>query len=256
MNNIIGCLKSIYFYMVGNAMEENRFLRVYQEHKREKELQQQQQQQNYRETSNRFDCLRENRCTVVRQDIGRFECLRGNTTYSNQDDRVSRESNRFSCLAGDDYQSYPRQQERITYLPRPEARESVNSQMKRYVEEKRVREAAKPPPPVFSFESNYHFPELGSTPELPSLSKMPKPKPEVKLPEPKAPKEMIVNTIVIPDKRKTMTLMCFKNGKLESKEVYEDGTEIPERGLVVLKKPNYSSWASVIKSESVETTLY
>jgi hypothetical protein len=232
-------------------MEENRFLRAYQEHKREKE------QINYRESNNRFDCLRENRNQPVRQDAGRFECLRGNTSYSNQDDRISRESNRFSCLASDDYQSYPRQSERVTYLPRPEPRESVNSQMKRYTEEKRAKETAKPPPPpVFSFDSNYHFPELGRTPEAPSLSKMPKPKPDVKLPEPKAPKEMIVNTIVVPDKRKTMTLMCFKNGKLESKEVYEDGTEVPEKGLVVLKKPNYSSWASVIKSDSVEATLY
>jgi hypothetical protein len=229
---------------VNNAMEENRFLRTYQEHKREKE------QLNYRESNNRFDCLRENRNPPVRQDAGRFECLRGNTSYSNQD---LREPNRFSCLASDDYQSYPRQQERVL---RPEPRESVNTQMKRYIEEKRAKEPVKPTIPPLTFESNYHFPELGSTPEELTLSKMPKPKPEVKLPEPKAPKEMIVNTILVPDKRKTMTLMCFKNGKLESKEVYEDGTEVPEKGLVVLKKPNYSSWASVIKSQSVETTLY
>jgi hypothetical protein len=232
-------------------MEDNRFLRAYQEHKREKE------QLNYRESNNRFDCLRENRNPPVRQDASRFECLRGDINYSNQDVRATRETNRFSCLASDDYQSYPRQPERVTYLPRPEPRESVNDRMRRYQEEKKVKEAAKPPPaPVFSFESNYHFPELGKAPEAPSLSKMPKPKPEIKLPEPKAPKEMIVNTIVVPDKRKTMTLMCFKNGKLESKEVYEDGTEVPEKGLVVLKKPNYSSWASVIKSDCVETSLY
>jgi hypothetical protein len=237
--------------VVNNAMEENRFLRAYQEHKREKE------QLNYRESNSRFDCLRENRSPPVNQDAGRFECLRGNSSYSNQDSRVSSESNRFSCLAGDDYQSYPRQPERVTYLPRPEPRESVNDRMKRYQEEKRAIEAAKPPPPPeFSYDSNYHFPELGKEQEKPTNSKMPKPKPVIKLPEPKAPKEMILNTILVPDKRKTLTLMCFKNGKLESKEVYEDGTEVPEKGLVVLKKPNYSSWASVIKSERVETTLY
>jgi hypothetical protein len=247
-------------------MEDNRFLRAYQEHKIEKE-----QLQNYsretntrfdclienrsppiRQDGGRFDCLRENRNQYIREDSGRFDCLRGDLTYSNQDIRVTRESNRFSCLTDNDYRSTPRQQERITYLPKPEPKESVNAQMRRYVEEKRAKEATRPPPPpVFSVESNYHFPELGKTPELSNQSKMPKPKPEVKLPEPKAQKEMIVNTIIIPDKRKTMTLMCFKDGKLESKEVYEDGSEVPETGTVVLKKPIYNSWASVIKSDTI-----
>jgi hypothetical protein len=228
-------------------MEDNRFLRAYQEHKREKE-----QEQYNRNTNNRFDCLRENRGAPVRQDAGRFECLRGDNYISfpdSQDSRVNgRDNNRFSCLAGDDY---PRQQERVSYLPRPQPRESVNTQMKRYVEEKRAVEASKPPPPpVFSFESNFHFPELGKTPETPSLSKMPKPKPEIKLPESKAPKDMIVNTVVIPIKKRTMTLISLSNGKFESKEVFEDGTEIPESGPVIVKKPTYTSWASVIKHDS------
>ncbi len=237
-------------------MEENRFLRAYQEHKREKE-----QGAIKPDYDNRFSCLRESRLPPVKQGAGRFECLRGDNYISfpeSQDTRVNGgENNRFACLAGDDYQSRPRQPERVTYLPRPEPRESVNTQMKRYVEEKKALEPPKPPPaPTFSFESNYHFPELGKTQEAPSLSKMPKPKAEVKLPEPKQPKDMIVTPIVVPVKMKTMTLMCFKNGKLESKEVYEDGTEVPESGLVVLKKPNYTSWASVLKPESKETVIY
>ena len=225
-------------------MEENRFLRTYQEHKREKE------QLNYRESNNRFDCLRENRNPPVRQDAGRFECLRGNTSYSNQD---LRESNRFSCLAGDDYQSYPRHQERVI---RPEPRESVNTQMKRYVEEKRAKEPVKPPTPPLTFESNYHFPELGSAPEVLTLSKMPKPKPEVKLPEQKPAKEMIVNKVVVPVKGKVMTLISLKNGKFESKDVYEDGSEVPKDRVVIVKKPTYSSWASVLKPESTESVIF
>ena len=34
---------------------------------------------------------------------------------------------------------------------------------------------------------------------------------------------------------------------------FEDGTDIPESGIVMVKKPNYSSWASVLKPEMTET---
>lgn len=225
-------------------MEDNRFLRAYQEHKREKE----QEKQNL---GNRFECLRETRAPPIRESAGRFECLRGPINTSEQDVRVrNQENNRFSCLVDSNYNSHPVREERVTYLPRPEPRESVNTQMRRIQEEKRAIAAARPPPPpVFSFESNYHFPELGKTQEVPSNSKMPKPTPEVKLPESKLPKEMIVKPVVVRDTRKTMTLMCFSNGKLVQREVYEDGTEIPEEGTVVLKKPTYTSWASVIKKD-------
>jgi hypothetical protein len=124
--------------------------------------------------------------------------------------------------------------------------------MKRYQEEERIKKpVAPPPPPVFSFESNFHFPELGKTPEAPTNSKMPKPKEEVKLPEPKQPKEIITNTVIIPIKKKTMTLISLEKGKYVQKEVFEDGTDIPESGIVMIKKPNYSSWASVLKPETV-----
>jgi hypothetical protein len=222
-------------------MEENRFLRTYQEHKREKE-------QVYH--NSRFDCLRDDR-QPIRQDAGRFECLK--ESFSNQDVRtVVRENNRFSCLIDNNYHSYAqRPYENVTYLPRIEPRESVNTRMRRIQEEKKA--SLPPPEPVFSIDSNYHFPELGKPQESPSLSKMPKPKPEIKLPEPKPQKEMIVNKVVVPAKKIIMTSICFKNGKLETTDVYEDGSEIPESGMVTLKKPTYSSWASVIKTKSSET---
>jgi hypothetical protein len=231
--------------VVNNAMEENRFLRAYQEHKREKE-----QLQNYRESNNRFDCLRETRVTPIRESAGRFECLRS----SEQDVRViSQENNRFNCLVDNSYRSHPVREERITYLPRPDVRESINTKMRHLQEEKRAIAATKPPPPpVFSFESNYHFPELGKEQEIPSNSKMPRLKPEIKIPESNLSKEMIVSPIIIRDKRNTMTLMSFSNGKLVTKEVYEDGTEIPEEGKIILKKPTYTSWASVIKKDENE----
>lgn len=231
-------------------MEDNRFTRAYLEHKREK---QREQCSNY---DNRFSCLRDSVPSPVKKDAGRFECLRGEINSVSHQDVRTNPNNRFSCLVDESYQSYSRPVENISYLPRvqyqrSEPRESVNERMKRYQEEKKTVEASKPPPPpVFSFESGYHFPELGKPQEAPSNSKMPKPKVEVKLPEPKAPKEMIVNTVVVPDKRHTMTIMCFRNGKLETKEVYEDGSDVPQEGPVVLKKPTYTSWASVLKPES------
>jgi hypothetical protein len=249
----------LFLYGRGNAMEENRFLRTYQEHKREKE--QNVIKPNY---DNRFECLRETRLAPVREGAGRFECLRSDITSSN----------RFSCLADDDYKNRSRQSERITYLPRseperimprsepervvylprPEPRESVNTQMKKYVEEKK---ALKPSTPVFSFESNYHFPELNKTPETPALSNMPKTIPELKLPEPKPLKDMIVTPIVIPNRKKISTVMFFKNGKLESKDVYDDdGTDVTENNLVILKRPTYTSWASVLKPESNDKVDY
>jgi hypothetical protein len=211
-------------------MEENRFLRVYQEHKKEKE----QISQNY---NNRFECLRENRLPI-RESAGRFECLR-NTTASEKDIRIENRdgNNRFSCLVDNDYRSH-QAPERVTYLPRPEPRESVNAQARRLKEDK------KPVIPKLSFESEYHFPELSKSNDGNS-----KPKSEVKLPE---PKEMIVNHIFVPDKRETITMLCFRNGKVVSKDVYEDGADIPKEGMVVLKKPIYTSWASVIKKDTNE----
>jgi hypothetical protein len=233
-------------------MDDNRFTRAYLDHKREKEQ--------ASRGDNRFSCLRENNQTPIKKDAGRFECLRGEiNSVSHQDVRIN-PNNRFSCLVDDSYQSYSRPAENISYLPRvqyqrPEPRESINERMKKYQEEKKTIAASKPPPPpVFSFESGYHFPELGKSQEIPSNSKIPKPKIEVKLPEAKHAKEMIVNTVIIPDKRHTMTVMCFKNGKLETKEVYEDGSNVPEEGPVILKKPVYTSWASVLKPELKEKT--
>jgi hypothetical protein len=235
--------------------EDNRFTRAYIEHKREKQIEHVKPDYN-----NRFACLKENNAPI-RRDAGRFECLRGDVNINPSESQDSRFDNRFSCLASDGYQSYPREEyvSKPVYLPRPEPRESVNSRMKRYQEEERIKKPitqVAPPPPVFSFESNFHFPELGKTPDVPTNSKMPQAPKEVKLPEPKAPKEMITHSVIIPIKKKTMTLISLEKGKYVQKEVFEDGTDIPESGIVMVKKPNYSSWASVLKPEMTETIYY
>jgi hypothetical protein len=226
-------------------LDDNRFKRAYLEHRREKEIERDRIQPNY---NNRFACLKDNNVAPPRRDAGRFECLRGPSNYSDQDTRViNRESNRFSCLAGDSYESYPRQETaRTTYLPRPEPRESVNEQARRYKEEKKAL-APPPPPPPMTFESAYHFPELGKEQEAPTNSKLPKPKQEVKLPEPKAPIDMIVNPIVTNVKKEKVLILSYKDGKVIQKEMYIDGTEINEDKPVIIKKPTYTSWASVLK---------
>jgi hypothetical protein len=127
----------------------------------------------------------------------------------------------------------------ITYLPRPEPRESINTQMQRL-------KASRPPPkPALTFESEYHFPELIKPQNIP----------EIKLPEQKQ-KEMIVNAVIVPIKKKTLTVYSFEKGKVITKDVYEDGTDVIEPGVVMVKKPNYNSWASVLKEEKNEVVYY
>lgn len=230
-------------------MEENRFLRVYQDHKREKER----ERVEFR-CDSRFECLRN---TPIRREIdNRFECLRENIKDIPNEKPHRDLNNRFSCLIDDEYRNEPvriapvriapvrTESANITYLPRPEPKESINTQMKRLREEKKAMQPSKP---AFSFESEYHFPELNNAPK--------QEKPEIKLPESKQ-KEMIVTPTILPIKKKTMTVFSFTNGKMLTKEVYEDGTDTIEAGVVLVKKPNYSSWASVLKEEKNEIIYY
>lgn len=240
-------------------MEENRFLRAYHDHKKEKELERESIRPNY---DNRFECLKDR--APPREINSRFECLRSNNSINSHDSRLQRDTtNRFNCLIDDDYRSIsvpsspalssiptspslssPRS---ITYLPRPEPKESINEQMRRFRAEKKASEP--PPKPVMTFESEYHFPELCKS--LKSEVKLP----ELKLPEQKQ-KEMIVNTIIVPIKKKTMSVFSFSNGKMITKEVYEDGSDVVEPDLVMVKKANYSSWASVLKKEDKNEIIY
>ena len=50
-------------------MEENRFLRVYKEHKREQEQQEQQREEIKPNYNNRFECLRDK---PIEREINRF----------------------------------------------------------------------------------------------------------------------------------------------------------------------------------------
>lgn len=256
-------------------MTENRFERTYQEYKREKEQ---------TRVSSRFDCLRSEplRPSPIRESAGRFECLR-ESNY--QTPPISyRENSRFECLV-DDY--YPRWEpekapirDTIVYLPKPEPpkppmvitppkpppgpvylpkpeppKESVTYLPKpeppKLIEPTEAKPKAEPwrrggqpkKKDEVVGDINYHFPALGcSRGELP--------KSEIKLPESRAPIEMIVKPIVIPSNKKVMTMMCFKDGKVVSKEVYEDGTDLPDDNApVIIKRPKYTSWASVLKKD-------
>lgn len=211
-------------------MEENRFLRTYKEHKREQQQQQEGIKPNY---NNRFECLRDK---PIEREINRFECLRGNTNINprdSQDIRANYEINRFSCLVDTEYINKTKRfnSERES---KPKIKESINSLMKRYVEEKKIIGSLNKP--SLTIVSEYHFPEL------------------CKLSEPKK-KEMIVNTTIVPNNKKTITVMSFKGGKVITKEVYEDGTDV-ESDIVMIKKPNYTSWASVLKDNKTETIYY
>ena len=211
-------------------MEDNRFKRAYQEYQREKE--------------------------ALRNNTGRFECLRSDNyvCYSQ-----GRDFNRFSekndtiYLPRETFGRKPVELAKpvepvlappVVYLPRPTPK--VETQVVGVVEPWRHRSAVQRPAvtPVVTFDSNYHFPELLKG----------NPNKNIIIPESK--KEMITKTVIIPIQKPTMTLLSFENGKVRQREVFEDGTEVPETGIVIIKKPNYSSWASVLKPETTETIYY
>jgi hypothetical protein len=84
--------------------------------------------------------------------------------------------------------------------------------------------------------SDHHFPQLCKV----ALT-------EIRLPE---AKEMIVKPIIIPSNKRVITVMSYKDGKFISRDIYEDGTELPDTQLpIIVKKPKYNSWASVLKRE-------
>jgi hypothetical protein len=99
----------------------------------------------------------------------------------------------------------------------------------------------------YSFVNHKHFPELVKNSSLKEHEELPVPKKET---------EMIVNPIIVPDMRETLTLMTRQNGKLVQKLVYMDGTPVIEQSLVTIKKPVYNSWASVLNPESMEVSQY
>jgi hypothetical protein len=231
--------------------EDNRFLRVYREHK---------EQEGRVNTDNRFECLRG---TYSTQD-SRFDCLKDNTVkYSNDI------TNKFSCLVDDNYINNrysprdpysprlapyspmlaPYSPRSVPYSPRQEPyspKESVNTIARRISEERRLTQK-----PKLSFDSNYHFPELSPiTTKSRGISID-----DFKLPEAiEVKKEMITNTYITPVIQETVTKMFLGNGKAISKEVAIDGSEIVNK--VVVKKNTYNSWASVIKSEADKVITY
>lgn len=193
-------------------MEENRFLRTYQEHKREKELERQSRLPEYN---------------------SRFECLRNNISPQINSNTI----NKFSCLIDDDYKSISTKSSsssrNTTYLPKSEPRESVNTKMRRLREEKKSLELTKP---TLSLENIYHFPELNRV-DIPIKVE----KPIINL------SEQPQNENIIPTKKKIMTILSIEKGKLVPKDVYEDNIIDTQNNIIVDKKPQYNSWASVLK---------
>jgi hypothetical protein len=220
-------------------MEDNRFMRVYNEFKKEQEG----LKYSRVEPNNRFSCLVENNNNISKKEPNRFECLvdRNYESYPRSGYSETTYLPRVSESRPTLNENYSRNgySGTTTYLPRvSEPRESVNERMKRYKEEQAKKP---PPPPEFSINSDYHFPEL-----VQKIPVMDKPK----MPEASVKKEMIVNEVIIKKTQSILTSLCWHNGKLVKKEIYEDGTEVSEDNpRVILKKPVYSSWASAVKSE-------
>lgn len=204
-------------------MEENRFTRAYQEFKREKEQQTQQQiekkYENISHNRNRFACLVEDRSPSV---------------------RVSTQDNRFACLLDNyskPYTNYSPTYSNATYISRPRT------------EIKPLPPVKKPtPPPPLTFDSTYHFPDLVKNTENKSA--------DVAVEKPKLKKATIVETVKI-QKGVAYTSISFKDGKYIQKDIYEDGTTAgDEKAPLVIKKPIYSSWASVLKPKINQVVYY
>lgn len=226
--------------------EDNRFLRVYREYKD----QERQEQQRKVSDDNRFACLK---VDYRPSSDNRFTCLK-ETSPINDGDRF----NKFSCLVDDNYmnirntphsspRSVPYSPRSAPYSPRYEPyspRESVNTIGRRQLEERRSLQK-----PKLSFDSEYHFPELGKSPE--STKSRALSIDDFKL---DSKKEMITNTYVTPVIQQTVTKIFMEKGKVTQKEVAVDGSELTNK--VIVTKNTYNSWASVIKSEADKTIKY
>ncbi len=230
--------------------EDNRFLRVYREYKEQEQL---------RRVSddNRFACLKDD----YRQSTNnRFTCLKESGTNDDGD-----RFNKFSCLVDDNYmnirntphssprsapyspRSVPYSPRSVPYSPRYEPyspRESVNTIGRRQLEERRSLQK-----PKLSFDSEYHFPELGKSPE--STKSRALSIDDFKL---DSKKEMITNTYVTPVIQEKVTKIFIEKGKVTQKEVAVDGSELCNK--VIVTKNTYNSWASVIKSEADSVIKY
>lgn len=101
-------------------MEENRFLRVYQEYKKEKEEKEQEYKRGKEDFNknydNRFECLKESRPDI--KEVNRFECLR-DKSIRKHDIRVINfdDMNKFNCLI-DKNTKTDIKEEKVHYLPR------------------------------------------------------------------------------------------------------------------------------------------
>jgi hypothetical protein len=222
-------------------METNRFLLAYKEFKEEKEREQQfitQQKGN-----NRFACLRGDYRPQT-ESGRRFECLLDKKSNSNYIDSQSTVTVYLSTSYNTNFNKYENtiksKSSQPTYLASPEDKQKLDWQPS--------KEKYRSPclgPPVFSFESNFHFPDLCD------ISKK---SDQITLPPTK--KEMIVNPVITPVKKDTFTVLSRKDGKLTQKEVFIDGTPVTEQSVVIVKKPVYTSWASVLKSDTISTCQY
>jgi hypothetical protein len=222
-----------------------------------------------RSSAGRFECLRGPPPVNIRPNAGRFECLREEyyTPYSNN-------AGRFECLA-DGYTSYdiPQQSPIVlstpttanraevpaspphmalehqhisnvalepTYLPKPSSLMGALPHTlpgPAYVPPHKIAGAA--PLQITPLETINPFPELPlRRPRLFSVDSMPE----------AAERTMIVAPVITPTDKRVLTSLSMKDGKVVRKEIYEDGTELPDgKPIVIVKRPTYMSWAGVIR---------
>jgi hypothetical protein len=218
-----------------------------------------------RSSAGRFECLRGPPPAIpanIRPNAGRFECLREEyyTPYSNN-------AWRFECL-GDGYSSYdtvylPPQSPIVlstpttanraevpaspphialepTYLPKPSSLMGALPHTlpgPAYVPPHKI--AAASPLPITPLETINPFPELPlRRPRLFSVDSMPE----------AAERTMIVAPVITPTDKRILTSLSMKGGKVVQREIYEDGTELPDgQPIVIIKRPTYMSWAGVIR---------
>jgi hypothetical protein len=206
-------------------MEDNRFLKVYQEYKNE--LKEVANNKIRNSLNNRFECLREKHC-------------------KNYD-------NRFTCLVDEDYGKREKEPEYSRHTPykKPEPKESINTLMKKYREENRdkckdMQINNQRQNQINCQKNTNNF--LLSENNFPELSKS-------KIIQP-VKKDMIVNLEIIPNNKPILTQMIIQNNKIITRDIYEDESEIIPANIVKIKKHIYNSWASVLKNTESDIAYY
>ena len=161
------------------------------------------------------------------KNAGRYDAFNSNKRRDpiNQYNTVNNDNRNYENIPDRRYRNYDSTRHHTNKY------QSVNTRVNQYFENK------------LNIKNKNHFPNLNNTYDTPQKS--------YSIPQSNKKKEMIVRPMVQHRKDKILTSLCIKDGKLVQTKVFDDGTPVPSNDGVIIKKPIYTSWAAVLKPDTI-----